>query len=589
MAIDFAKSARIMQIASDVVPSKEDKMRTIAGTIALLLLSYAGAGPVVLQDFENLAGWTATSGAAFKPAESAAVGGGAIRVTLPRTVHKQISRRPIEGSAAWDSYEGISFWVKGDGSDLFGSLAVGPRPSGSYTYVYYFPLRDTEWHKVTVAWADLVPEGQYYPISALGALPPSGIRAVRFGSRWTIYHNNAKIPKHEYCIDHIQLEANVQKPGLAPELRPFSEVLDLLKGGKKLHIVCMGDSITAGTSLADKDRERYATRLEAILREWLGSDKITCESRAVGGAKLTDARAWVPRDFVGEPPDLVTTLYGYNDKSGSHIKPYFKDSLSDYIDRIARKTGGKTAVLLMATIPGTGERFVMMDDFADAVRETARERGLACFDLQKTLKAIGRDKVQDYFADQAHPNAEGHQLIADAIATFLVRSAGIATPKPEPKEETVLPGTERTWTFEEGSAGWLTKTGDVTLSKAKAYSGQASLEFLMKAAGSPHRCAYSPAMGVMPGQKYRIEAKVFCAEVTGGTVGLYACSYTDAKAEGDPAIKPVRSASNILGRWETVKGGFAVPDGTQAMRILIWSRSDSVGTFYVDDVRVSPK
>ena len=564
-------------------------MRTMFGVIALLLLPHAGAEPVVPEDFENLAGWTAISGAAFKPAESAAIGEGAIRVTLPRMVSKQISRRPLEGSAAWDAYEGISFWVKGDGSDLFGSLAVGPRPSGSYTYVCYFPLEDTEWHKITVAWADLVPEGQYYPIGTPGALPPSGIRAIRFGSRWTIYHNNAKIPKHEYCIDHVKLEESVQKPGLPPKPRPFSEILDLLKGGKRLHVVCMGDSITAGTSLADKDRERYAARLEVALREWLGNDQIACESRAVGGARLTDARAWVLRDFVGEPPDLVTVLYGYNDKSGSHIKPYFKDSLNDYIDRVVRKTGGKTAVLLMSTIPGTGERFVMMDDFADAVRETAKERGLACFDLQKALKAIGREKIQDYFADQAHPNADGHQLIADAIATFLVKSAGITTPKPEPQEAVVPPGSERAWTFEDGLAGWLLKTGDITPSKEKAGSGQAALQFLMKAAGKPHRCAYSPVMAVMPGQKYWIEGRAFCAEATNGTVGLYACSYSDAKAEGDPAIKPVRSASGIVGRWETVKGSFTVPDGAQAMRILIWSRNDSVGTFYVDDVRVRPK
>ena len=116
--------------------------------------------PVVLDDFEALAGWKATPNTAgFEKAETAAVGKGAIRVALPRTVFKQISRNAIEGSAAWDRYEGISFWVKGDGSNLFGSLAVGPRPYGNYTYVCYFPLKNTEWHKVIVPWRDLVPEG----------------------------------------------------------------------------------------------------------------------------------------------------------------------------------------------------------------------------------------------------------------------------------------------------------------------------------------------------------------------------------------------------------------------------------------------
>ena len=565
--------------------------RLVVALALVLMTRQAAAAPVVLEDFEALAGWRATpKSAAFKPADTAAVGKGAIHVTLPRSVGKQISRRPLEGSPAWDRYGGISFWVKGDGSDLFGSLAVGERAGGNYTYVCYFPLKDTNWHKITVPWADLVPEGQYRPIGTPGALPPSGIKAIRFGSRWSIYHNNAKLPKHEYCIDQVQIEENVPAPPAAPKMRPLSEVLDLLKAGKPVHIVCMGDSITAGTSLADKDNERYAVRLQAILREWLGNDKIVCESRAVGGARLTDARAWVPRDFVGDPPDLVTTLYGYNDKSGAHTRAYYKYSISDYLDRIARKTNGKTAALLLATIPGTGPRFVMMDDYADAVRELAKERGLACFNLQKVFKDIGREKVEDYFADQAHPNADGHVLIADAIATFLVKSAGITTPKPQRKVQPAPPaGKAQAWGFEDGAKGWLIKAAEITPSTEKAAAGKQALKFTMPAKGKGHRCAYSPSFPVVAGQKYRIAGKVFCANVTHGSVGLYTCSYTEPKCEGTGTIKSLRGASNMTNRWETLKGNFVVPDGVIGLRILLWSRSDSVGTFYVDEIKVAPR
>jgi lysophospholipase L1-like esterase len=298
-------------------------------------------------------------------------------------------------------------------------MAVGQNPQGNYCYVYYFPLKDTQWHKLTISWDDLVPEDQCYPIGTYGALPPSGIMTIRFGTRWTIWHNNAPISEHQYCIDQIQIEEKVEKPGPAPALRPFSEIQDLFRAKKPVHIVCMGDSITAGTALMDKEKERYAVLLQDLLRKKLGYGQIFCESRAVGGARLTDARAWVPRDFVGDPPDLVTILYGYNDKSSAQTNAYFKDSLNDYLDRIARKTAGKTAVLLLPTIPGMGPRFVMMDDFADAVRETAQARGIACFDLQKVFKAIGREKINDLLADMAHPNAEGHRLIADSLANFL--------------------------------------------------------------------------------------------------------------------------------------------------------------------------
>ncbi|OGV75082.1 MAG: hypothetical protein A3K19_00790 [Lentisphaerae bacterium RIFOXYB12_FULL_65_16] len=572
-------------------------MRNVLKTL-LVLVVFLGWGvsgtadPVVLEDFESLAGWK-TNGKteSFDKADSAAVGTGAIHVKLPGMVYKDIASRPIEGSAAWDKYAGLSFWVKGDGSDQFGSLAVGANATGNYVYVYFFPLKDTTWHKETVAWGDLVPEGQYYPIGTPGAMPPSGIVSIRLGTRWTIWHNNGNIPRHEYCVDQIQIEESVAAPGPVPKPRAFQEVLDLLKAKKEIHVRCMGDSITAGTSLADKEKERYAVQMQSLLREWLGYDRIFVESRAVGGAKLTDACAWVPRDFVDTPPDLVTILYGYNDKSNVYLKPYFKDELNSYIDRILRKTEGKTAVLLLATLPGTGPRFVMMDDFADGVRETAQERGMPCCNLQKVFKEIGRDQVEEYFADMAHPNADGHRLLADDLASFLVQAAGIDAAKPRPKAEPppAVPAAEHGWSFEGDTADWKIEKDEVSLCDDKALSGKAALRFAMKEPGKDHRRAYSPLFPVSERQRYRIEGKVFCGETTAGGIGVYVCTYTNDKGEGEPQAQCVKRASNVAGRWETVGDKFTVPPGAVAMKIMIWSGKESVGTFYVDDVKILPR
>lgn len=182
----------------------------------------------------------------------------------------------------------------------------------------------------------------------------------------------------------------------------------------------MGDSITAGTGLAQRDADRYATVLQSMLRERLGYEEIVAESRAVGGARLTDARAWVNRDFLGPAPDLVTTLYGYNDKSGQFSRAQFAASLEDYLLRIRRITAGQTAILPLTTIPGAGPRFVMMDDFADAVREVARDMELQYVDMAAALKEIGREGFLEYMGDMAHPNVQGHVLMARIIADFLV-------------------------------------------------------------------------------------------------------------------------------------------------------------------------
>ncbi|MDD4871512.1 MAG: SGNH/GDSL hydrolase family protein [Kiritimatiellae bacterium] len=385
------------------------------------------AEPFVLEECDNATLWkTNRAPATVVVAPDTKYGSGAIKVTMPGEVTRTLSKSWVTNSAAWDRYEGVSFWVKGDGSDLFGCLAL----TGVYPYVVYFPLKNTEWQKFTFAWVEFAPEMQTSPLGISAGMPVSGINAIRLGSRWNIYHNNRNIPAHSFCLDHIQFEERVPSPVTAPLPRPFKEILDLLRANKPVNIQCMGDSITAGTGLPDKDNQRYAVLAQDLLRRWLNQPAITCVSKAVGGARTTDLRAWIPRDFNDTAPDLVTLWIGYNDKSGATTCEYFKQSVNDYIDRVCRVTKGRSAILLLATGPGCGPRFVMMDDYAEAVRELAGERKLPLLDIHRLLTALGREKIEEYFGDMAHPNEKGHRFIADALCEFLVKQAGVNTPKP---------------------------------------------------------------------------------------------------------------------------------------------------------------
>ncbi|MBI2302410.1 MAG: hypothetical protein HYU66_26190, partial [Armatimonadetes bacterium] len=300
------------------------RRRVWLGWLPLLLVVPLRAEPVVLADCETVTGWKANAPATVAAAADAAAGQGALQIGLPGTVVRELVPRATLAMAGWDRYQGISFQVKGDGSENYGCFAVsGGGSDGTYSYVTWFPLRDTTWHRVTVGWDDLVPEGQCDPIGSLGALPPSGITVIRCGCRWTIGHNNYPLPPVSFGLDQVQLEETVPASPAAPALAPFDQVIARLKAGQPVRIQCMGDSITAGTSLPDRENQRYAVLLGRLLREWLKNDQIVCESRAVGGARLNDARAWVPRDFAGPPPDLITVLYGYNDKSGAQTRDYY--------------------------------------------------------------------------------------------------------------------------------------------------------------------------------------------------------------------------------------------------------------------------
>ena len=566
-------------------------MRRRTMTTAILAFSATvlalAAAPVVLEDFEDVSEWRVTrKPAAFEAASDATVGQGAIHVTMPGMVSRTLGKSYVAGSSAWDSYQGVSFWVKGDGSDQFGCLAV----SGRYAYATYFSLQRTEWHKVTVPWSGFVPEQQVDGIGVFGSMPPSGITVLRFGSRWTIYHNNERIPEHEYWVDHIQLEDVIPEPGPAPAPRPFGEVLGLLSQGEPVRIQCMGDSITAGTSLSDKDESRYATLVERELRRWLGRDTISCISRAVGGARSTDARAWVPRDFVGPVPDLVTVWYGYNDKSGAYTCDYYERSLSDYIDRVCRATEGKAAILLIAPGPGCGPRFVMMDDYAEAVRRLARERQLGLFDVHKVLKTLGREEIERYFADMAHPNEKGHRAIADALCELLVTSAGIRTPKPPPPPRPVVaPGQAQHWDFEDGGAGWVLDCDEVTCVQGKGSSGARCLGFDLRAPAEDHRRAYSPVLPAQPGQEYTVRAMLLTQSADSeGRFGVYVCAYDNDQGTGNAQVIPVRGGGGLAGQWVEVEEQVEIPKATVTMKVMVWAFRDTVATFYCDDVSLTP-
>ena len=66
--------------------------------------------------------------------------------------------------------------------------------------------------------------------------------------------------------------------------------------------------------------------------------------------------------------------------------------------------------------------FTMALAFTGAVAVPARaaRRGVALCDMHEVFKAFGRDGLNAYMADAAHPNAKGHAVMAKAIADLLV-------------------------------------------------------------------------------------------------------------------------------------------------------------------------
>ena len=546
--------------------------------------------PLVLVDFETLEGVTKTGQqSSFKLIDQAAVGSGAIEVTLPGTV---ACRLPfdIPEKQSWNEYQGISFQVKGDGSDVWMPISL-VSTQGSYSYVYFVPLTSTSWTTYKVGWDEFIPESAVGLIGELGSLPPCGIDIVRFGCRWNIWYDNAPIPQHTACFDQVQLEPVIDKVPSSFQPKSPEQFLAKLREGKPVLIQCQGDSITAGTGLRDKVTSRYSIQLQNILREWLGNEGITVLNRAVGGARTNDLRAWLNRDFIGETPDLVTVWIGYNDKSGAIGREYYARTVNDYIDRIAQKTKGESAILLIATGPGKGPRFTMMDDFAQEIRNIAKDRKLLLFDASHILKSLGHEAFCDLMADMAHPNEAGHQLIAEKLADFLVDAAKITTPKPVKQQKSAPPqGQEYTTTFEGDAEDWkLERQTELTTELAQDNGTCLKLTAVEK--NTDHVRAWSKPINVIPGQVYQVEADVL-NKITTGRYGIYLAEYDEGDGKGQfNSLKMhcVISHKGNATRWTRHDGKYTVPEGIKSIRVLVWIAKESIGTLYFDNLKVSPK
>lgn len=144
----------------------------------------------------------------------------------------------------------------------------------------------------------------------------------------------------------------------------LAAVLVNMQSGRPVRILCAGDSITAGAGVAGG--KRYWELLQGQLREEFDNDRITVEGWGISGATMLDALPWVRWMLGSDPPDLVTVMYGTNDCS-CYPPEYFRRCLEKFLDRVAIASGGRTAVLPFATLPGKGEYFTKTDPYAKTV------------------------------------------------------------------------------------------------------------------------------------------------------------------------------------------------------------------------------
>ena len=187
--------------------------------------------------------------------------------------------------------------------------------------------------------------------------------------------------------------------------------------GPKVRVACIGASITFGHGIADREKQSYPARMQALLGE--GYD---VRNYGVSGTTLLkhgDSPYWAQKayqDALAFNPDVAVIDLGGNDSKPQNWK--FKDEFAAdaraMIDAL-RALPARPRVLLCLPMPAFKTTWGINDDviskeLSPILRQVAFETGTELVDLHTPFL----DK-QAWFADAIHPDADGAARMAAIV------------------------------------------------------------------------------------------------------------------------------------------------------------------------------
>ena len=379
-----------------------------------VLVAGAVSADAVISDFLNGNNWkrSRVKGSYEMVKENGKVV--AVKVNGPNVVSFASRNYPVDnGNDLKKVYAGISFEVKGDGSNEWGCVTV--QETRMVSGCYFFPLKNTQWQEYKVAFADMAPAGDQ-SLGLPAAMPVGSICDFNFSDRWKINWTNIKRNNFSFQVRNLKLIEKIE-PAIKTgkfKARPLADVVKEMKAGKPALVTCFGDSITAGTALKKGDK-RYAVLLGELLVKKFGNDKIKSECVAIGGAHTYDSIAWLDRDLTKGNPDVATMLIGFNNRSGAQTAEIYAAQLEMWIERLLAKTGGKTAIILIPSIQGV-PRWFAQRDMAEITYKVAKKYNCTICPIEQVIEKIGaKDYKAKYLADGVHPNQAGHLVFAQEL------------------------------------------------------------------------------------------------------------------------------------------------------------------------------
>lgn len=177
-------------------------------------------------------------------------------------------------------------------------------------------------------------------------------------------------------------------------------------------IVFFGDSLTAGYGLDDPLGESYPGVIEKKLAQSGAAHRVVnaglSGETSAGGLRRVD---WILRQKI----DVFFLALGANDGLRGIEPALTKKNLQAIIDRVRAKYPNAVIVIAGMMMPRSmGENYAQ--EFGAIFPDLARENNLTLMPF--LLEGVGGVPALNQ-PDTIHPNAEGHQKVADAVWPYI--------------------------------------------------------------------------------------------------------------------------------------------------------------------------
>ena len=208
-----------------------------------------------------------------------------------------------------------------------------------------------------------------------------------------------------------------------------------------IKVACIGDSITYGYGLENREEASYPHQLQLLLNaKEPGKFEVRNFGNSGRGIYLDSMRGSEKRGFrwmkehaaaVAWKPDIVICNLGIND-NGEYIKEYMGQRkrgqfVGDYMQLLAdyKKVNKKAKFFIWTKLSplAEGQRFYRSPEpflMQADLEKVARRTHAVGIDMQEPL----RERMDEIFAkDKIHPNADGAKIIAEATFKAMLPAA----------------------------------------------------------------------------------------------------------------------------------------------------------------------